>query len=78
MHQLAQAIELYQAPFLAEFSLADSDLFEEWALIKREWLHRQVVEALNRLIGDCERQGDQSAAERYARRLVELDPLREL
>jgi WD40 repeat protein/DNA-binding SARP family transcriptional activator len=77
MHQLAQAIELYRAPFLAEFSLAGSNLFEEWALIKREWLHRQMLEALNRLIDYCERLADHAGAERYARRLVELDPFRE-
>jgi WD40 repeat protein/DNA-binding SARP family transcriptional activator len=77
MRELALAVELYRAPFLAEFSLTGSDLFEEWALVKREWLHRQVVDALNPLIDYCERQGDHPRAERYARRLVDLDPFRE-
>src|SRR6266545_3559243 len=74
---LAQAVDLYHGPFLAEFSLAGSDLFEEWALLKREWLHRQVVEALEQLIEFHERENDYQLAERYAQRLVALDPLRE-
>ncbi len=77
MQRLQQAVELYRGPFLAEFFLPDSDLFEEWALLKREWLHRQAIEALERLAEYYERQDDTTSAQRYALRQTELDPLRE-
>jgi predicted ATPase/DNA-binding SARP family transcriptional activator len=76
-HALAQAIELYRGPFLAEFALTRSELFEEWALLKREWVHRQVVEALEQLIAFHMCGHAYQRAEHYARRLVALEPLRE-
>jgi DNA-binding SARP family transcriptional activator len=39
---LNQAAELYRGPFLADFWLEDSDLFEDWALARRETYRRQV------------------------------------
>ncbi|MDQ4075572.1 MAG: AAA family ATPase, partial [Chloroflexota bacterium] len=75
--RLQQAIELYQGDFLAQFFLPDNEVFEEWALLKREWLHRRQVEALSRLIGYHERRGAYEEACEYARRQLELDPWHE-
>ena len=47
---LRQAARVYRDDFLIQFSLPDSDLFEEWALTKREYLRKQALAVLNRLI----------------------------
>lgn len=75
--RLEEAIALYRGPFLADFSLPDSAVFEEWAVLKREWLHRQIVEALDWLIRYYERRGHFHEARRLAWRQLELDPWHE-
>jgi DNA-binding SARP family transcriptional activator/tetratricopeptide (TPR) repeat protein len=75
--QLKNGVELYQAEFLQGFSIADSPPFEEWALLEREHLERLVLEALDCLVEWHERHGQVERALRYARRQVDLDPLRE-
>ncbi|PKO20431.1 MAG: SARP family transcriptional regulator, partial [Chloroflexi bacterium HGW-Chloroflexi-1] len=77
MRRLEQMAELYRGDFLAQFFLSDSSIFEEWALLKREWLHRQAVEAFSHLAGYYERRGDYEQARQYARRQVALEPWRE-
>ncbi len=71
------AVALYQGDFLAEFFLPDSDPFEEWALLKREWLHRQMINALAHLVAYHERRGQYADALQYADRQVALEPWRE-
>jgi DNA-binding SARP family transcriptional activator len=44
--RLQQAVELYRGDFLAQFVQSDSEAFEEWTLIQRERLHRDVLDAL--------------------------------
>jgi DNA-binding SARP family transcriptional activator len=46
IQELEAAVALYQGGFLEGFSLPDSSAFEEWALLKREQLQRQALEAL--------------------------------
>ena len=75
--RLQQAMQLYRADFLAEFSLPDSAPFEEWAEIQRQRLHQYALSALNRLIRAAEWRGQAAIAIDYARRLVALDPLNE-
>jgi predicted ATPase/DNA-binding SARP family transcriptional activator len=75
--RLEQAIELYQGGFLADFLVDDSTLFEEWALLKREWFHRQAIGALGRLARFRERRGDFERARECAWRQVALEPWRE-
>src|SRR5262245_43683772 len=58
MARLAQAVELYRGDFLAGFALPDSSEFEEWALVVREQLHQQVLDALDTLAVAYEHQGD--------------------
>ncbi len=77
MARLAQAVALYKGDFLSGFFLEGSAAFEEWLVLKREWLRREALEALEDLAQYHERWGDYEAAHRYAWRQVELDPLRE-
>jgi predicted ATPase/DNA-binding SARP family transcriptional activator len=71
---LQQAVALYQGAFLAEFFLPDSAAFEEWALVKREALHRRMVDALERLTAYHERRSQYGQALEYAQRQLALDP----
>ena len=75
--QLEEAVELYRGSFLEGLSLADSPIFDEWALLERESLHRQVTDALRQLATYYEQRGEYGVALGYARRLLELDPLLE-
>jgi DNA-binding SARP family transcriptional activator len=74
---LQQAAGLYRGSFLEGFSLKDSLAFEEWALLRREWLHGQALDALQRLANYHEGCGDYEPARQYALRQIELDPWRE-
>lgn len=68
---------LHQGDFLAQFFVPDSELFEEWALLKREWLRRLAMEAFAALGDFHERRDEEAQARDYARRQVELEPWRE-
>ncbi len=74
--QLASAVTHYRGDFLLGLA-ADSPAFEEWALLKREWLRRAVLQALDTLVQHQEAQQDWETAYQYAWRRVELDPLLE-
>ena len=74
---LEDAVALYRGPFLAGFSLPDSALFEEWALLERERLHRLALEALGRLAHLEEQAGALDKALLHTQRLLALDPLAE-
>jgi DNA-binding SARP family transcriptional activator/predicted ATPase len=74
---LEQAVALYRGSFLEGFSVSDAPSFEEWALLKKEQLERQVLEMLGRLATTYERRGEYEHAQRYARRRVELEPWNE-
>jgi predicted ATPase/DNA-binding SARP family transcriptional activator len=75
--RLHRAVELYRGRFLEQFFLKDSDAFEEWALVKRETLHRRALDALTRLANYYTRCGEYDPARAYALRQLELDPWRE-
>ena len=75
--RLEQAVALYRGDFLAQFFLEDSAPFEEWASLKREWLRTEALQALHQLAAYHQGQGNYKAAQRFAWRQVELDPLRE-
>ncbi len=60
---LKEAAELYRGSFLADFWLDDSDLFEDWALAKREAYRRQVLDALETLTTAALRSGAYQKAE---------------
>jgi WD40 repeat protein len=77
MDRLEEAVELYRGDFLEGFSVGDSPAFEEWALLTREELERQLTTALQRLADHFQGCGDYERALGYARRQVGTDPWRE-
>lgn len=74
---LEAAVGLYGGPFLEGFTVRDSLPFEEWALVMRERLGRQVSQALLWLARLHEQRGACESALPHAWRLVELEPLDE-
>lgn len=74
---LARAVELYRGEFLAAFSPADSQPFEEWASVLRESLHREMVLACHTLAAFHLQHGDYAQVEAYARRQLALEPWHE-
>jgi DNA-binding SARP family transcriptional activator/predicted ATPase len=74
VRQLEEAVALYRGGFLEGFSVGDSPAFEEWALLTREQIARQVSSALHRLAATYEQRGEYEQAQSYARRQVELEP----
>jgi len=74
--RLTAAIPLYRGDFLQDV-IAESASYEEWALLQREWFHRQVLAALAHLAAHSLWLGDNTAAHRLAWRQVELEPWRE-
>jgi predicted ATPase/Tfp pilus assembly protein PilF len=74
---MTQMADLYGGSLLEQFFLSDSSTFEEWATLQREWLNREVMEALDHLTNYHERRGDYAQARVYAQRQVQLEPWRE-
>ena len=70
---LQAAIDLYHGHFLEDFSVPDSGAFEEWALLKREQLNREMMQALRRLADYYEALGDYNQALTFAWKQVELE-----
>lgn len=77
IRRLEEAVELYRGDFLEGFTVADSPSFEEWALLTREQLNRNVREILQQLAENYQEQGEYQTAIVYARRLLVMDPLLE-
>lgn len=77
LRRLQSMIRLYRGEFLQGFSPGSSDLFEEWALLKREWLHCRATDALALLADFHERRAESERAREYARQLIRLEPWRE-
>ena len=77
LEPLMKAIDLYDSDFMAGFSLRDSVDFDDWQYLQAEELRREMARALDNL-GQCHAQlDDYETAINYARRLLQLDPLRE-
>jgi predicted ATPase/DNA-binding SARP family transcriptional activator len=70
-------LSLYAGPLLAEAGLDAGLGFEEWLLVKREQLHRQVMGALAALTANTLAQRDWQTAVKISSRQVALDPWRE-
>ena len=75
--ELEAIVACYRDNLLAGFSLADSNLFEEWLVIQRERFKRLAFDALYRLVEAYTTQGEYKQALSHARRMVALDPFRE-
>jgi predicted ATPase/DNA-binding SARP family transcriptional activator len=74
LRQIEHAIAGYHSPFLAGFFLTGCAEFEEWVLLTRERLQRQVLETLRLLTDHFEARGNYSQALAYGQRRVELEP----
>jgi DNA-binding SARP family transcriptional activator/predicted ATPase len=74
---LEPAVALYRGSLLEGFSIPDSAAFEEWLVLTREQLGRQVGDALRDLVAWHQDRGAYDQALPYAWRLVELEPWRE-
>ena len=71
----AEAVALYEGPFLQGFYLDDAPEFERWSSAERTRLGERYTDALNLLAIEAESRGDTAGAVRWRRRLVEADPL---
>ena len=69
-------LDLSQGDFLQGISLTDSAAFEEWVLVQREALRRQVLSALDTLSVYHEQRNDYEALCLAARQQLALEPLR--
>ncbi|MFN2132358.1 MAG: tetratricopeptide repeat protein, partial [Anaerolineae bacterium] len=72
--QWAEEVDMYRGPFLDGFSLPDSPAFEQWAVVVRERMQRQAMEALAHLATQHEAQGDLRQAIQVSRRQIEIEP----
>ena len=72
--QMEEAAALVNGRFLAGFSINDSIAFEEWALLKREEIQRQLLHSLNRLTAYYESHHQSETAVQYAWQQVRLEP----
>ncbi len=68
--RLGDAVELYKGDFLEA-------LYDEWLTAPRERYRSAYLDALKKLIARCRRRLQLPAAIGYAKRLLEIDPLRE-
>lgn len=75
--RLHEAVTLYGDGFLVGFPETDAVLFEEWVLQQREHYRRLALDALQRLATDAMERDEPKAGIELARRMLELDPLRE-
>ena len=76
-HRFAEAEALYSSDFLQGFHVDEASELDEWMFFRREALRGRLVHALERLIQAEFEQERFPEAARFARRLVECDPLNE-
>ena len=76
-NRLETTVRLYQGNFLAGFALSNSLEFDSWLLVKQEWYHRCMLEALAWLGNHCERVGEYEQSAAWAMREIEMEPWRE-
>ena len=74
---LQAVADLYRGDFLEGFYLEGCQAFEEWQFSVREQLQLEVANAFADVADYCETKGEIAAAERYTRRQLDLEPLRE-
>ncbi len=77
LRRMEQMTGLYRGDFLEQFFISDSSAFEEWALLKREWLRLQLVQVLTNLAEYYEQRGELDRAREYVRKQVRLEPWHE-
>jgi predicted ATPase/DNA-binding SARP family transcriptional activator len=74
---LGQAVDLYQADFMAGFSLKDSPAFDDWQFLQADHLRREQTGALEQLARCYAAQAQYDRAIEVSQRWLALDPLDE-
>lgn len=74
INRLEQAVKLCHGGFMEGFYLENCPEFDEWMLVKREQLSKNLSETLYTAIQIFERLGDLRSAKLYAQRQLELEP----
>jgi predicted ATPase len=74
---LQQALSLYHGPFLEQFYLSGSPVFDEWASLQREALNQRAIEALGLLSAYHEQRGEFTLARQAAAHIVAMAPWEE-
>lgn len=74
---LERAVTLYRGDFLEGFFFDNNVGLEEWILLNREWLRRQMLLALDDLTSFHTHNNNFDQAHTYAFRQLTIDPLRE-
>ena len=74
IEKIRKAAELFRGDYLEGFSIPDSIGFEDWLVRTRERFHHLALKVFLSLCDHHERLGDYSTAQRYALRLLELEP----
>jgi len=77
MTQLEQATHLARGPFMASFTLRDSQFFDDWTRQQREYLHLRVYQIFDALSMLYEQAGDVERAIDSVNRWLSFDPLNE-
>ena len=77
MVQYEQAVALYQGEFLAHFSLADSDLFDNWAALKRAKFQAYIMDMLEDVCQHYETLQDWQNLKRVADEMCRIVPFSE-
>src|SRR5216684_461124 len=75
--QLEQAARLVRGPFLASFTLRDSQFFDDWTRQHREYWHLRVHQLFDALALLYERAGEGERASETVSRWLSFDPLHE-
>src|SRR5437899_8231480 len=75
--QLEQATQLARGPFMAGFTLRDSQFFDDWTRQYREYWHLRVHQLFDTLSMLYERAGDGERASDTVTRWLSFDPLNE-
>lgn len=74
VEKLKQGIALYQGDFLSGFPSIESNMFEEWLVLKREHFKELAIGALQLIADYHEHRGEYQQAMPFTRRQTELEP----
>jgi DNA-binding SARP family transcriptional activator len=77
LQQLEQATRLVRGPFLAGFTLRDSQFFDDWSTQHREYWHQRVSQVFDALSLLYEQGGEVERAIESVNRWLGFDPLNE-
>jgi DNA-binding SARP family transcriptional activator len=77
LQPLEQAARLVRGPFLAGFTLRDSQFFDDWCTQHREYWHQRVCQVFDALSWLYEQAGEVERAIEIVSRWLRFDPLNE-